>query len=216
MRPTYAMLLRHAWLAPLMKPPTISEDSEAEAAAEARADAPSSSLPEPTDSHPDTADKEIADWVQSAIERKLSGKMGQAGKPALHAAPLDAVPGSPLLDREALKLNTSITVPPGGQGQEASTNEVEETEVAEAAAAMAEAAAVADPEPKDGVTVQSPELDVEKVHSMDFADGVDGIRGEGEVESEKKSETADQAQAPTIAVDGAKDVAEEAGKEGSG
>ena len=195
-----------------MKPPTISEDGEAEAAAEAGADTPSSSSLGTTDSHPDTADKEIADWVRSAIERKLSGKMGQSGKPALHAAPLDAVPGSPLLDRDSLKLNTSLSAPPPGRGQDSTTNKDKEIEAA--AAAVADAAAAADPEPKDGVTVKSPELHVEKVHSMDFAGGVDGIRTDGETESEKKSETADEAQAPIIIVDGVEDV-EEADKQDS-
>ena len=68
-----------------MKPPTINEDEEAEAAAEAGHDTTAEPLPE-------TADKEVADWVQDAIERKLSGKMAKSEKPALHAAPLDAVP----------------------------------------------------------------------------------------------------------------------------
>lgn len=36
-------------------------------------------------------DKEVADWVQQALERKRSGKMGVAAKPALHAAPLDSI-----------------------------------------------------------------------------------------------------------------------------
>lgn len=96
MRPTYAALLRHAWLSPLMKPPTISEDDEAEKAAEAGGDASGDVEP-----GSETADKEVAAWVKNAIERKRSGKMGVSAKPALHAAPLDAVPGSPLADRQA-------------------------------------------------------------------------------------------------------------------
>ncbi|KIW99806.1 uncharacterized protein Z518_10734 [Rhinocladiella mackenziei CBS 650.93] len=92
LRPTYAMLLRHAWLAPLMKPPTISEDAEAEQAAEAGVESAFAN-----GSTPDTADKEVADWVKSALERKKAGKMAVGKKPALHEAPLDAVPGSPLL-----------------------------------------------------------------------------------------------------------------------
>ena len=32
------------------------------------------------------------------MERRASGKMGKAEKPALHAAPLDAVPVSPPID----------------------------------------------------------------------------------------------------------------------
>ncbi|RVX74268.1 hypothetical protein B0A52_02100 [Exophiala mesophila] len=117
LRPTYAMLLRHAWLAPLMKPPTISEDEEAEAAAEAGLESTLSSTGAPS-----TADKEVADWVKDALERKKAGKMAVSKKPALHEAPLDAVPGSPLLtdgdvptpaegnDVTDLKPNPGVTV----------------------------------------------------------------------------------------------------------
>jgi serine/threonine protein kinase len=179
MRPPYAMLLRHAWLAPLMKPPTISEDEEAEAAAEAGADTPQAFSGE-TASDPETADKEVADWVRSAIKCKLSGKMGKSEKPALHAAPLDAVPGSPLLDRGGLNLDTSSTA--GPEQSQRITGADEESEAA--AAAVADAAATADPEPRDGVTIESPHLITQKVHSMDFADGV-GQGGESN-ESEGK------------------------------
>lgn len=95
-RPTYAMLLRHGWLAPLMKPPTIEEDEEAERAAETGGDVNAEMEPLPL-----TADKEVAKWVHDAMERKRSGKMASAEKPALHAAPLNAVPGSPLMDEAA-------------------------------------------------------------------------------------------------------------------
>jgi mitogen-activated protein kinase kinase len=97
LRPTYAMLLRHAWLAPLMKPPTISEDEEAEKAAEAGIESAFSNDPTP-----DTADREVADWVKSAMERKKAGKMAESKKPALHEAPLDAVPGNSMLDAEQI------------------------------------------------------------------------------------------------------------------
>lgn len=93
LRPTYAMLIRHAWLSPLMKPPTISEDEEAEKLAEAGAELDGDLEPLPL-----TADKEVADWVKRSLERKKAGKMAISEKPALHAAPLDAVPGSPLAD----------------------------------------------------------------------------------------------------------------------
>lgn len=166
MRPTYAMLLRHAWLSPLLKPPTISEDEEAEAAAESGADTPSSG---DIDWHSETADKEVADWVRSAIERKLSGKMGKSEKPALHAVPLDAVPGSPQLDGTRLKVDTT---PTSSKPNQSNTDEDKE-----ATSAVADAAATADPEPRDGVTVESPVLRVQKVHSMDFADGVGQSRG---------------------------------------
>lgn len=79
LRPTYAMLLRHPWLAPLLKPPTISE--EAEEAAEGT---------HQESTGPPVVDKEVSNWVIDAMERKRSGKMGSKAKPALHAAPLDA------------------------------------------------------------------------------------------------------------------------------
>ena len=82
LRPTYALLLRHPWLSPLLKPPTISEEDE-EAAEDVDND-------QSTD--PPVLDKEVADWVVSAMEKRRSGKLGQKAKPALHAAPLNAVP----------------------------------------------------------------------------------------------------------------------------
>lgn len=81
LRPTYAMLLRHPWLAPLLKPPTISEEDE---------DVTSNSDMETVSSV--TADKEVAEWVGEAMERRRNGKMGNKTKPALHAVPLDVVP----------------------------------------------------------------------------------------------------------------------------
>lgn len=49
---------------------------------------------------PTTADKEVAEWVKGCLERKAAGKMTFAKKPALHEAPLDAVPGSPLMSKD--------------------------------------------------------------------------------------------------------------------
>merc|ERR1711964_638873 len=69
LRPTYSMLLAHPWLAGLSKPLTISEEEE------------------------------VAEWVKNAMERKKRGLMGEAAKPALHAAPLDTV--SPAATPEA-------------------------------------------------------------------------------------------------------------------
>jgi len=84
-RPTYAMLARHAWLSPLLLPPTISEeDEEADGV-----DGPD--VAAGLGSAPPTADKEVAAWVLGAIEKKKAGKLGNAAKPALHAAPLHAV-----------------------------------------------------------------------------------------------------------------------------
>ena len=82
LRPTYAMLLRHAWLAPLLKPPTITEEDEDTADAGSNEEDASSGV----------VDKEISQWVVDALERKRNGTMGKKAKPALHAAPLDAVP----------------------------------------------------------------------------------------------------------------------------
>lgn len=144
LRPTYAMLIRHAWLAPLMKPPTISED-ETEDSTEARFDSDGLPLPE-------TADKEVANWVKAAIQRKLSGKMAKSEKPALHAAPLDAIPSSPLLH----------------------TAEVGPTDASSAATAAVTATTAGKvPEPNIPVVVGSHALEAERVASLDFAGGVE-------------------------------------------
>ena len=74
--------MQHPWLAPLLKPPTISEEDEDFAVEEAAQDAVA----------PAALDKEVAQWVSGAMERKRNGTMGKKMKPALHAAPLDAVP----------------------------------------------------------------------------------------------------------------------------
>ncbi len=75
------MLLRHPWLQPLLKPPTITEEDE-----EGTEDAP-----EHETSAPGVIDKEVSQWVTGAIEWKRNGTMANKSKPALHAAPLDAV-----------------------------------------------------------------------------------------------------------------------------
>lgn len=85
MRPTYGMLLQHGWLAGLSKPQTITEADEEEAEAGGNA-AGAANV-----GHSGTEDEEVANWVKNAIERKKSGLMGEAAKPALHAAPLDTV-----------------------------------------------------------------------------------------------------------------------------
>lgn len=79
LRPTYAMLLQHGWLSPLTKPDTISEEDDEEADGD---------IPEPSVG---TEDREVAKWVQEAIQKKKDGRMGNSAKPALHAAPLDSV-----------------------------------------------------------------------------------------------------------------------------
>lgn len=129
------MLLRHAWLAPLLKMPEISEDEEAEAAAEA-----GNALPNEPGS--ETADKEVADWVKDAIERKLAGKMKLEKKPALHEAPLDQMARSPVVDRDEAQL------------------QVQEAEEA------------VNLTPNPGEQVLSPILNAERVESVDFAGGL--------------------------------------------
>ena len=71
-----------------MKPPTITEEEE-----------PSTTVTSDAEPLPETADKEVGDWVKDALERRAAGRMGKSAKPALHAAPLDAVPGSPLMEK---------------------------------------------------------------------------------------------------------------------
>jgi len=75
------MLLRHAWLSPLMKPPSISEEDE-----DVTAFSPTSDKEAPI-----TADPEVSEWVIGAMERRRTGTAGNGQKPALHAAPLDAM-----------------------------------------------------------------------------------------------------------------------------
>lgn len=105
------MLTRHAWLAPLLQPPTISEDEEAEAAAEAGGD-----LDSIQDQSSLDGDKEVAEWVKEALERKRAGKMAFSEKPALHAAPLDAVPGSPMKNEMNTTETVEVPVPPPNPG----------------------------------------------------------------------------------------------------
>ncbi|KAL9594554.1 MAG: hypothetical protein Q9219_006968 [cf. Caloplaca sp. 3 TL-2023] len=85
LRPTYAMLLRHPWLTPLLKPPTITEEDEESISAESESGRDSRF-------DPSVLDREIAEWVNGAMEKRRNGTMGKKSKPALHAAPLDAVP----------------------------------------------------------------------------------------------------------------------------
>ena len=105
LRPTYAMLLQHAWLAPLSKPTTITEEdediastpvSESGNSSDAEAKSPTSEKSEGDMGKglklPDNVvDPEVAAWVLQALEKRRLGKLAKAEKPALHAAPLDAV-----------------------------------------------------------------------------------------------------------------------------
>jgi mitogen-activated protein kinase kinase len=90
LRPTYAMLLNHAWLKPLTKPQTITEEAEEGEEAEEVADAVGK-----LDLNSGTHDQEVAEWVKDVLRRKRESKEGDGStRPALHAAPLDSV--SPL------------------------------------------------------------------------------------------------------------------------
>lgn len=79
------MLLRHPWLAPLLMPPTITEEDEDMLGVDIETQ-PGSPF------NAGVLDREIADWIKGAMDRRRNGTMGKGSKPALHAAPLDAVP----------------------------------------------------------------------------------------------------------------------------
>ncbi|GJC97707.1 mitogen activated protein kinase kinase [Colletotrichum higginsianum] len=96
-RPTYAALLQHPWMARFSKIETIAEEVEEGDEAEAVAETVGKlSLSSGTD------DEEVAEWVKSVLERKRSGLVTPASRPALHAAPLDTVSPSanPLVGRQ--------------------------------------------------------------------------------------------------------------------
>ena len=131
-----------------MKPPTISEDEEAEKAAEAGSDLSTAAV---LDSVPSTEDKEVAEWARNALERKRQGKLVEQKKPALHEAPLDAVPGSPLLTKDE--------APAVVDGEEAMSK--------------------GPIKPNPGVRVESPELHSARVESVDFASNIDKSEDEG-------------------------------------
>ncbi|KAF7595297.1 hypothetical protein BBP40_006546 [Aspergillus hancockii] len=96
-RPSYSTLLRHPWIAPLMQPPEEPEES----------DGADMASPNGTSHSSATEDKEVADWVKEMLQRHYNGQLQDSDKPALHAVPLDAVPGSPLLDDPS-----SLSLPP--------------------------------------------------------------------------------------------------------
>jgi len=94
LRPTYAMLLQHAWLAPLVKPAAIMEEEEDE---DGEVISPTGTghggvmddrLPS------DVVDPEVGLWVLQTLEAKRAGKLAKSEKPALHAVALDAVKGA--------------------------------------------------------------------------------------------------------------------------
>ena len=93
LRPTYAMLLQHAWLQPLLKPDTIvEEDEEIDSPSNDVGSDDSASTSGALGSTPVVMDKEVADWVIDALEKRKAGKLGKKAPPPLHAAPLDKMP----------------------------------------------------------------------------------------------------------------------------
>jgi mitogen-activated protein kinase kinase len=92
LRPNYAALLKHPWLKPLVKPVTITEeDEEEEDTTPSSITVPSEAVETSPTVRSDAVDPEVAAWVVQAIEKRKQGKMAKSEKPALHAAPLDAV-----------------------------------------------------------------------------------------------------------------------------
>ncbi|KAJ5819251.1 hypothetical protein N7474_004842 [Penicillium riverlandense] len=78
-RPSYGILIRHPWLAPLMQPPSESEQQAAS-----------------TDASATTEDKEVADWVRKQTELRTQKLHPDTQKPALHTVALDKVNPSPI------------------------------------------------------------------------------------------------------------------------
>jgi mitogen-activated protein kinase kinase len=96
LRPNYQALLASEWLKDLSKPETITEEDEEAEENDASSEAVAGAAEKVDISHSGTADPEVAEWVKEVLEKKANGQYGEtAGKPALHAAPLDAV-ASPL------------------------------------------------------------------------------------------------------------------------
>ena len=93
LRPTYAMLLQHAWLAPLQKPAMILEEDEEAAspvdpAAEKTADdkektsTPAAATAAAPSSMTQVVDEEVASWVLQALDRRRKTRAGVSGSGA--------------------------------------------------------------------------------------------------------------------------------------
>ncbi|RYP90650.1 hypothetical protein DL770_003251 [Monosporascus sp. CRB-9-2] len=95
LRPSYKALLASEWLQGLTKPETITEDEEEDNENNASAEAVAGAAEHFDMSHSTTEDAEVAAWVNGALEKKARGQYKADAKPALHAAPLDAM-NSPL------------------------------------------------------------------------------------------------------------------------
>ncbi|KAI6813154.1 kinase-like protein [Hortaea werneckii] len=93
LRPTYPMLLQHAWLAPLVKPSTITEEDEEAAEAGGELDQNLGILNPELEDEGGFVDREVGEWVIEMLDRKRRGVLGESQKPAGHAAPLDSSEG---------------------------------------------------------------------------------------------------------------------------
>jgi mitogen-activated protein kinase kinase len=85
-----------------VKPAAIMEEDEEEDITPSNSDSPASNEPTPSTDASESinlsplvpsnvVDREVAEWVLQAIEKRKQGKLGRSAKPALHAAPLDAI-----------------------------------------------------------------------------------------------------------------------------
>jgi mitogen-activated protein kinase kinase len=121
LRPTYAMLLKHAWLKPLVAATSVIEEEDEEeeggAAAVVTPSPEEAKLPLPDD----VVDREVAEWVVQALEKKRLGRLAKSEKPALHAAPLDAMvsPAAEKTLRNGTSKPASEDIKPGDEQPEA-------------------------------------------------------------------------------------------------
>src|ERR1700760_1865735 len=90
LRPTYAMLLQHAWLAQLAKPETILEEEEEESIStsthslDSTEDDPPSAMScssiASDDHFKGVADQDVANWVIDALDKRKKGLLGKGRK----------------------------------------------------------------------------------------------------------------------------------------
>ncbi|KAI8632733.1 kinase-like protein [Xylariaceae sp. FL1651] len=103
LRPNYQALLTSEWLKDLSMPETIAEEEEEPQENDASAEAVAGVADHVDISRSSTEDPEVASWVKEILKKKANGQYGEpAGKPALHAAPLDAV-SSPMASPDLVR-----------------------------------------------------------------------------------------------------------------
>lgn len=81
----------HPWIGELLKPSPIKEEDEEAAMANHSPAAATGADFGGEDCPGAVVDREVADWVKAALEKRRQGKLKKNEKPALHAAPLDVV-----------------------------------------------------------------------------------------------------------------------------